>query len=49
MMVMGVAVVTRDSRVMMLADVQTKYGISFVHEQWFSHGKGRADDHDVIK
>ena len=34
---------------MMLADAQMNYGISSVHAQWFSHGKGRADDHDVIK
>ena len=23
----------------MLADVQMNYGVSFVHAQWFSHGK----------
>ena len=34
---------------MMLADVQMNYGISFVHVQWFSHQKSRADDHDIIK
>ena len=33
----------------MPADVQTNDGISFVHVQWFSHQKSRADDHDVIK
>ena len=33
----------------MLADVQMNYGISFAHVQWFSHGKSRADNHDVIK
>ena len=31
----------------MLADVQTNYGISSVHAQWFSHRKSRADDSDV--
>ena len=31
----------------MPADVQTNYGISSVHVQWFSHGKSRADDCDV--
>ena len=32
----------------MLAYVQMNYGISSAHAQWFSHGKSRADDHDVI-
>ena len=33
----------------MLVDVQTDYGISSVHAQWFSHRKSRADDCDIIK
>ena len=33
----------------MLADVETNYGGSNVHVQWFSHWKIRADDHDVMK
>ena len=30
-----------------LEDVQTNDGISYVHAQWFSHWKIRADDHGV--
>ena len=33
----------------MPVDVQMNYGISSVHAQWFTHGKIRADDLDVIK
>ena len=35
--------------VWMLADVQTNHGSSNAHSQWFSHGKIRADDHDIMK
>ena len=45
---LGVAIVTGILAVM-LADVQMNYGISSAHVQWFSHGKGRVDDHDVIR
>ena len=33
----------------MLADVQTNYGISCVHVQWFSHQKIKADSCDIMK
>ena len=33
----------------MPTDVQTNYGISFTHAQWFSCRKSRADNHNVIK
>ena len=45
---LGVAVVTRDSGsdVSKCADELWHF---FVHTQWFSHGKSRADNCDVIK
>ena len=31
-----------------LADVQMNVSSTGTHEQWFSHWKIRADDHDII-
>ena len=33
----------------MPADAQTNDGISYVHVQWFSHWKIRADDCNIMK